>query len=184
MTRLPRLAVLPAVFVLAALAGTGGPAAGVTVSVAPPETTVTVGTDFVLRVVTDAFPDLKAYHLVHSFGSVIIASLGVDPGDVLTSTGLPFASYPAADNSLPTGAVTYDAAMLSGSTQGPGILGFYRFHAVAEGDTPVQCEAVDFRDPLNIQTLPTCVSGIVHVRGPVPVPVSPSTWGRIKTLYR
>ena len=132
----------------------------------------------------DAFPDLKAYHLVHLFGSVIIASLGVDPGDVLTSTGLPFASYPAADNSLPTGDRHLRRGHADRQHAGAGILGFYRFHAVAEGDTPVPCEALDFRDPLNIQTLPACVSGLVHVRGPVPVPVGPSTWGRIKTLYR
>jgi hypothetical protein len=182
MTRSLRLAVLPAVFALAALAAMGGPAAGVTVSVAPAETTVTVGNDFVLRVVTDAFPDLKAYHLVHSFDSAIINCLGVDPGDVLTSTLRSFTSYPDPDNSLPTGTILYDAAMLTGATAGPGILGFYRFHAVAEGDTPLQCVEVDFRDPLNNQTLPDCVSGLVHVRGPVPA--SPTTWGRLKTLYR
>ena len=158
------------------------PVHAVTVSVAPAETTVTVGDNFTLRSVTTAFPDLKAYELIYSFNSALITSQGVNPGDVLTGSGNPFQAYPQPDNSLPTGTITYDAAMLTGATHGPGILGFLKFHAEAVGDTPVQCVLVDFRDPLNDQTLPSCVSGLVHIRGPVPV--SPSTWGRIKTLYR
>lgn len=158
------------------------PANALTVSIAPAETTVTAGDDFYVRSVTTAFPDLKGYHVIYSFSSPIITSITVEPGDVLTSSGNPYAAFPIPDNATPTGTIQYDAAMLTGSTAGPGILGFFKFHAVAIGDSPVQCEVVDFRDSNNVQTLPDCVSGLVHVIGPVPVQAS--TWARLKVLYR
>jgi hypothetical protein len=158
------------------------PAHAVTVSIAPAETTVTVGDDFYVRSVTTAFPDLKAYHLIYSFSSTIITSITVDPGDVLTVSGNPYSAFPFPDNTTPTGSIRYDAAMLTASSAGPGILGFFKFHALAIGDSPVQCETVDFRDSNNVQTLPTCVSGLVHVVGAVPVRAS--TWARIKVIYR
>jgi len=158
------------------------PAHAVTVSIAPPETTVTVGDDFYVRSVTTAFPDLKAFHLIYSFSSTIITSITVDPGDVLTQSGNPYSAFPGPDNTTPTGSIQYDAAMLTGSSAGPGILGFFKFHAAVIGDSPVQCVTVDFRDSNNVQTLPACVSGLVHVVGVVPVRAS--TWARLKVLYR
>jgi hypothetical protein len=158
------------------------PANAVTVSIAPAETTVTVGDDFYVRAVTTAFLDLKGYHLIYSFSSSIITSLTVDPGDVLTISGNPFSAFPFPDNTIPTGNILYDAAMLTGSSAGPGILGFFKFNGAAIGDSPIQCVTVDFRDSNNIQTLPACVSGLVHVVGPVLVRAS--TWARLKVLYR
>jgi hypothetical protein len=176
--------------VIVALGIASGTADAVTVSVAPADTTVTVGADFTLRVVTDAITDLKAYHLYYDFASATITSSGVDPGDVLTGAGGTFSAFAFPDNTLPTGTILYDAAMLTGTSQGPGILGFFKFHAVAIGTSPIQCVPMDaqnlptpnFRDSGNNQILPACVGGLVHVTGPVPARTA--TWGHIKQVYR
>jgi hypothetical protein len=168
-------------FTLAALALTA-PAGAVTVSVQPADTTVTVGDTFTLRVVTDAFPDLKGFQTIHAYDPGRLAFLSASPGDVLTQPGQPFSAFVVPDVSAPDDSVWYDAAMLSGSSQGPGILVFHTFTALAEGDCPVVCRGADFRDSFNAQTLPACLDGMVHIIGPVPA--APATWGRIKALYR
>lgn len=176
---------LPATLAFLILVSFATKAAAVTVSVAPAETTVTQGDDFTVRIVTGDFPDLKAFHLVHLFDPTRIICLGASPGDVLTRFGsaCSFQAFATPDNTIPTGAIAYDAAMLSPCTSyGPGILAFYHFHAVAAGNSPIQCFAVDFRDSFNNQTTPACVSGLVHVVGPVPGHVG--TWGKVKALYR
>jgi hypothetical protein len=173
-----------------ALGIAAGPARAVTVTVVPADTTVAVGSTFTLRVVTDAFPDLKAFHLYYGFASAKITCSSVSPGDVLTSSGNTYSLFPAIDNTVPNGTVLGDGAMLAGSSSGPGILMFVTFHAVAAGDSPITCLPTDqqglatpnFRDSNNTQTLPACVSGIVHVGGPTSV--QPATWGRLKSFYR
>jgi hypothetical protein len=80
--------------------------------------------------------------------------------------------------------VYYDAAMLIGSTQGPGILAFFTFKALAPIQSPIACRLVDFRDSQNNQTLPTCVDGRIVVLPVCPTPTQSTTWGRIKTHYR
>ena len=65
---------------------------------------------------------------------------------------------------------------------GPGILAFMKFKLIAEGQGDLECRLVDFRDSFNVQTLPACVAGHVHVVGPVQV--ESVTWGRLKTLHR
>lgn len=157
-------------------------ARAVTVSVVPAETTVTIGGSFTLRLVTDAFPDLKGFETIHSFDAGKLQLTGANPGDVLTSSGNPYSAFLVPDTAAPPDSAWYDAAMLVGSTAGPGILVFLNFNAVAVGDSPLQCQLVDFRDSQNVKTVPNCVSGLVHVVGPVPT--RKETWGRLKSLYR
>jgi hypothetical protein len=166
-----------------ALAGVAAalPARAVTVSVAPADTTLTCGVPFTVRITVDAVPDLKGFELVFSFDPAKLQFLGVEPGDVLTRSGNPFFAYLVPD-AAPPDTVWYDAAMLAGSSSGPGILAFFRFKGLAEGESPLQCERVDFRDSNNAQTLPACVNGVVRITGPTPA--RPASWGRIKTLYR
>jgi hypothetical protein len=157
-------------------------ARAVTVSIDPPDTTVIVGTTFSVRVTTDAFSDLKAFSVIFQYNPSVLQLVGASPGDVLTSSGNPYSAFLVPDNTAPADSAWYDAALLIGSTSGPGILNFFTFKALQTGVSLIECRLVDFRDSQNVQTLPACVGGRVEVTGPTPA--RRGTWGRIKTLYR
>jgi hypothetical protein len=158
------------------------PAQAVTVSVSPADTTVLINSTFSLRVVCDAFADLKAYQLIFQQGSTILQYLGATAGDVLTGNGGAYAVEELPDVTAPPDSLWVDCAQLNGSTSGPGVLIYFNFRADAIGDCPIDCLQVDFRDSWNNTTLPDCVGGVVHVRGIVPA--VPASWGRVKTIYR
>jgi hypothetical protein len=178
----PHPVVRTSFLVVAALLALPAWARAVTVSVVPADTTVTIGGSFSLRLVTDAFPDLKGFETIHSFDASKLQLTGANPGDVLTSSGNPYSAFLVPDSAPPPDSAWYDAAMLVGSSAGPGILVFLNFNAVSVGDCPIVCQLVDFRDSNNNRTLPNCVGGMVHIVGPVPA--RKETWGRIKSLYR
>ena len=157
-------------------------ARAVRVGVAPADTSVYVGNEFALRVVTGAFPDLKAFELRYSFDPTKLRFVGADAGDVLTGTGRAYTGYAVVTAGAGADSILYDAAMLEGSTAGPGILVSFRFKALAVGDTPIQCQTADFRDSSNEVTLPDCAGGLVHIVGATSA--RPASWGRVKTLYR
>ena len=171
-----------ALFALAGFTVVGGQAGAVTVSVIPSDTTVTLGDEFYVRVVTDDVPVLKAFELIYSYDPTPIQLLGIEPGDALTGAGNQYAAFVLQDYTAPADSIWYDAAMLGGATQGPGILAFFKLKALAPGESPVHCELVDFRDTQDVQTLPDCVSGVVHVM--MATSVSKLSWGRLKALYR
>jgi len=149
------------------------------VAVTPADTTVSVGDDLWIRVEADAFSDLKAYDLIFQYDPTVVQLLGANPGDVLT--GSYFASL-VNEVSAPIDSAWYDAAMLVGSTSGPGVLVYFHFKALATGISPLDCRKVDYRDSNNVQTLPSCSSGIIRVVGVVPA--RPDTWGRVRARYR
>ena len=154
----------------------------VTVSVSPADTSVILNTTFSLRVVCDAFSDLKAYQLMFSKGSAILQYLGATAGDLLTGSGGDYTVQQLPDVTAPLDSLWVDCARLNGSTSGPGVLIYFNFKALAVGICPLGCLQVDFRDSMNNQTLPDCAGGIVRITSPVPtVPVS---WGGVKTIYR
>jgi hypothetical protein len=132
--------------------------------------------------VTSDFADLKGLDLLFSFDPTRLEFLGADAGDVLTGSGRTFTDYTLVAHGAVADSILYDAAMLDGATAGPGILVSFRFRAIAVGNTPIQCQKVDFRDSNNAATLPDCSGGLVHVLSATPVRVV--SWGRIKTLYR
>jgi hypothetical protein len=153
----------------------------VTVSVVPSDTTVTLGSIFEVRVVTDAFPDLKAYELVYHYGAGLEYD-GSRAGDVLTGSGQPYTVNDVPDVAAPADTAEVDCAQLLTSTSGPGVLIYYKFKATAVGVTPIDCLSVDFRNSHNDPTIPDCAGGTVHVTAPVPV--ERKTWGRMKAIYR
>lgn len=169
-------------WILVAAALCASPAVAVTVGPAPADTTVIVGDTFDIRMVTTAFTDLKGFSLIYRYDPAILQLVGATPGDVLTSSGNPFTALLVPDYAAPADSAWYDAAMLIGTTSGPGILNFFRFKALVIGESALECRLVDFRDSQNVQTLPVCTPGRVVVVGPTPA--RPETWGRIKTLYR
>lgn len=157
-------------------------AAAATASVAPSDTTVALGSTFSLRVESDAFPDLKAYQLIFRYDETILQYLGPTAGDVLTGNGQPYTVQPLLDVEAPADTAGVDCAQLVGSTSGPGVLIYFNFQAVGVGTSPIECLRVDYRDSNNVQTLPLCLPGAVHVD--LPVATLPRTWGQLKTIYR
>lgn len=172
----------PALAALVPILLTGAPARAVTVGVAPADTTVNLADEFALRVTTTDFADLKGFDLLFSFDPARLQFLGADAGDVLTDPGGLFADYTLVSHGAGADTVLYDAAMLDGAAAGPGTLVSFRFKALAVGDTPIECQKVDFRDSDNAATLPDCSGAWVHVE--TATPARASSWGRVKTLYR
>lgn len=153
-----------------------------TASVTPSDTTVILGATFSIRVESDAFPDLKAYQLIFKYDSAVLQYLGATAGDVLTGNGRDYTVQQLLDVESPADTAGVDCAQLDGTTSGPGVLIYFNFKAIAVGVSPIDCLSVDYRDPLNNQTLPTCVPGVVRVTSPTPT--RPTSWGRLKTIYR
>jgi hypothetical protein len=160
----------------------GAPARAVTVSVVPADTSVYLGDEFALRIVTSDFADLKGFDLLFSFDPAKLLFLGAAAGDALTGTGRPYADYVVVTHGAGADSILYDAAMLEGVTAGPGILVYFRFKALAVGATQIQCQTVDFRDSNNDVTLPDCTGGLVDILSATPA--RPASWGRVKTLFR
>lgn len=173
-----------AAWIMVAACGFAQSAAAVTVTIEPADTTVCPGDEFEVRAVTTSFADLKGFSLIYQFDPNVVQLLGATPGDVLTSSANPFSALLVPDYAAPADSVYYDAAMLIGSTQGPGILAFFRFKALAAGVSLIDCRLVDFRDSQNVQTLPACVSGQVVVPVICATDVRRSSWGSVKTIYR
>jgi len=157
-------------------------AQAVTASVSPADTTVVNGTTFSLRVVCDAFPDLKAYQLIFSKGAANLQYLGATAGDILTGGVGAYTVQELPDVTTPLDSLWVDCAKLNGTTSGPGVLIYFHFKAVATGVCPINCLQVDFRDSMINLTVPGCSGGIVRVESPVPV--VPASWGCLKMIYR
>lgn len=158
------------------------PAGAAQLSLSPADTMVTVGDTFTLRVVCDAVPDLKGFQSAYSFPSARLQFLAMPAGNVLTDAGGAWIAFVLPDVSAPADTAWIDAAMLDGSTQGPGVVAYIQFKALIQGDAPLQCVHAEIRDSNNVSLSPGCAAGVVHVIGPVPV--RRDTWGRLKSLYR
>ncbi len=156
-------------------------AGAITVEMSPPDTTVHQGDTLTVRVVTDGGSDLKGVQIVYSFDPQHLQLLDVLPGDVIVGTGGQYASFVVPD-AAPTDSVWFDAARLDGTASGPGVLAYLRFKAILTGVSPLACGHVDFRDSQNVQTLPDCLSGEVHIGAPVPA--RRASWGTLKSRYR
>jgi len=173
--------VLLALVLSAALAATA-PAGAAEFRLAPDDTTVTVGDTFTLRVVCDAVPDLKGLQTAYSYPPTRLQLQAMTAGNVLTDAGGDWFAYVLPDVSAPADTAWMDAAILDGSTQGPGVVAYLQFKALIEGDAPLACALAEMRDSFNVSLAPACFAGVVHVVGPVPA--ARRSWGRIKSLYR
>ena len=168
---------------LVVFVGLPGMARAAAVVVAPSDTMVSCGDDFYIRVEADAFPDLKGYELIFQYDPNVIQLIGKIDGDVLTDDGDPYFGTLVNEVSAPQDTAWYNAAMLTGSTQGPGVLVYFHFKALnVLGLSPHDCRKVDYRDSNNVQTLPGCTGGIIRV-GCV-TETRKETWGRLKNVYR
>ncbi len=177
-----RVAILAACAACLLAAGWAGRAEAVSVWISPSDTTVSIGDPFLLRVEADAFNNLKGYDLIFQFDPTVLQLLGALPGDVLTGSGDPIFGALVNEVSAPQDTAWYNAAMLIGATQTPGVLVYFQFKGILVGESLIECRRADFRDSDNVQTLPACTGGRVVVTSVVPA--EPATWGRIKAQYR
>ncbi len=164
------------------LLGAASTAGAAQLSLAPADTTVSVGDTFTLRVVCDAVPDLKGLQSAYSFPASRLQLLGMPAGDVLTGSPGPWFEFVIPDVSAPTDTAWIDAAKLGVSTSGPGVVAYIQFQALIVGDAPLQCVLAEIRDSFNVSLAPTCLAGIVRVIGPTPA--ERRSWGRLKVRYR
>jgi len=177
MVRLSRFALA-----LAALLAAASPAAAAEFRIAPDDTSVTVGDTFTLRVVCDAVTDLKGLQTAYSYPAPRLQLQSMTAGNVLTDAGGDWFAYVLPDVSAPADTAWMDAAMLDGSTSGPGVVAYLQFKALIEGDAVLGCVLAEMRDSFNVSMGPLCFGGVVHILGPVAA--RPATWGRLKALYR
>ena len=177
----PARRLVPA-WVLASLLFALPAARAVTVSTTPADTTVTRGSTVVLRITISTLSDLKAFQVISAFDPAILELQRIDAGDVLTAAGLAYFGRSLNDYAAPADTAWYDAAMLEGTSSGPGVLVYLTFKAVGVGTSAVPCCWADIRDAGNHHIQPTCEGGVLHVLEPVPAHTS--TWGRLKALYR
>ena len=152
-----------------------------TFTLSPADTTVGPGDDFVLRVVSDAAPDIKGVSLQWSYTVPRLTFVSAHAGGVITQPG-GFVEIVIPDAVSPPDSVGYDAAVLAGTGSGPGVVVFLRFTAGSIGSATMDCVSADARDSHNGETQPPCTSSTIHVVGPVPT--HRTRWGTLKEMYR
>ena len=101
-------------------------------------------------------------------------------GDAIA--GDSYVDFVIPDSTTPADSVWYNTARLVGTGSGPGIIVFYTFQTLLEGDANIACLFADLRDSQNNRTLPECHGGVIHILGPVPARAA--SWGHLKQIYR
>jgi hypothetical protein len=180
MTRtLARTGILAALFLCVAIPTVTHAAA---LTVAPAETTVTVGDSFTLRVLVDAVPDLKGADLIYGYTPGRLTFTAAQVGGAIQGFGGSVFEFVLPDVTAPPDSVWYDAARLSGTGSGPGVVVFLTFLTHTQGNATLNCLFADLRDSANAHLSSSCDGALIHVVGPVPTLLT--TWGRLKTRYR
>lgn len=149
---------------------------------APAETTVTVGDPVTLRVLVDAVPDLKGADLIYGYTTPRLSFITASVGGAISGVGGATFDFVLPDVTAPADSVWYDAARLSGTGSGPGVVAFFTFATHSQGNATVNCLFTDLRDSANQPLVPSCAGALIHVIGPVPT--RSTTWARVKAIYR
>ncbi|MEY4070946.1 MAG: Cohesin domain [Candidatus Eisenbacteria bacterium] len=152
------------------------------VALVPADSNITVADEIVMRLEASGVSDLKGFQIELSFDSSVLQALSAAGGALLPpgAAGSFFQSF--LDNAPAVGRVQLDAAVLTGSASGAGVLGTVRFRAIAIGTSPVTVALVDFRDSANVSSTPSSTGSTIRVFGPVSA--TRSSWTRLKSLYR
>ena len=170
---------LAALFLGAAMATTAHAAA---LTIAPAETTVAVGDPLTVRVLVDAVPDLKGADLIYGYTPGRLTFTAAQVGGAIQGFGGSVFEFVLPDVTAPADTAWYDAARLSGTGSGPGVVVFFTFLTHTQGNATLDCLFADLRNSANAPLSPTCAGALIHVIGPVPA--LPTTWGRLKSRYR
>lgn len=164
----------------AAVLTTFASAAGAAVlAISPADTTVQVNATFTVRVTCDAVSDLKGLQTAWSYSPARLQFVSMFAGNVFSNAGGAWFEHVLPDISAPADTAWLDAAMLNGSTSGPGVVAYLRLKALVPGDAPLVCAIAEIRDSHNVSLAPSCVNGMVHIAAPTPA--VRRTWGHVKT---
>jgi len=180
MSRLALILLCAPALLLGAVAVPNPRAASLTI--APAETTVTVGDSFTLRVLVDAVPDLKGADLVYGYTPARLSFTSALMGGALAGIGGSSIDFLLPDVTAPADSVIYDAARLTGTGSGPGVVVFLTFASHTQGNATVNCLSSDLRDSNNAPLDPSCAGALIHILGPVPTLAT--SWTRLKARYR
>lgn len=144
----------------------------------PADTTVALGDFVTVRVTADGpAADLKGYLARGTYNTSVLTLQATTPGSVLTGKLATFIPYTAPPDTL-----GFDAAVLIGTTQGPGTLGYFQFQATAPGICDLILTEILMRNSLNQPYSVALCNGRVRV-----VTVTPTqqlTWGEIKARHQ
>jgi len=125
--------------------------------------------------------DLRGFTFVFEFDPAVVAPVSVDAGPLVTG-----AACPHFVNWLNEGAVgdsiSVDAATLGCSVSGPGAILRMKFVGVEQGLSPIACRSGEMRDSANQPIAHTCLDGTILYVGPTAA--RPSSWGKVKCVYR
>ncbi len=155
------------------------PPAAVRVCAEPADTTVFVGQPVTLRITADGPPsDLQGYSIRLTHNPLVMgAPLSIDEGSVIASVPHFFYPYTAAPDTLGC-----DAASLGPTTNGPGTLMTIPFVPMGPGTCIFRVTLAILRNAANESLDVVTCEGRVTVQAVTQA--EPSTWGRIKSLYR
>lgn len=149
--------------------------------VTPVNATVVAGDEFEVRIEVDAdFISLMGYDVILAFDSSLVTVLSVDEGP-LPPTGPDGSFFYWFDPGVPDSTVHVNGAVLGTTVDGPGILFTVTFEALEVGTSPLNIIYHDIRDDTNAAIPHDVANTTVIIERPIPV--EPSTWGRVKALY-
>lgn len=123
---------------------------------------------------------VTGYDLIIDFDETLLEVVNVVEGSLPASS--PPTYFWWTDEGTESQAIVINGAVLGHSVDGPGTLAELRFHALAVGVTPIHFVSVDLRDLDNSAIAVTPLDGEVTIEWVTPV--EPSSWSRIKTLFR
>jgi hypothetical protein len=147
----------------------------------PPHSDVLVGDTVTVALESDQLTDLLAFTVTLGYDAAIVQPATVLPGEVVTEAPCPYFWFvfpPTAGDTL-----RLDAAALGCRWSGSGTLARLRFIGLRDGITELHYLYGQLRDSQNDPISITWGSALlsVHER---PVRVLPTTWGKVRALYR
>jgi len=150
--------------------------------VSPVDTTVVAGDEFEVRIEIGVdFLSMMGYDIVVAFDSSLVQVVSVSEGS-LPPTGPSGSFFFWYDADLPNTVVHVNGAVLGTALDGPGVLFRIRFASLEVGVTSMVIAFSDIRDSTNAAIPHNSLSTTVIIDSPIPV--KPTTWGRVKAMYR
>jgi hypothetical protein len=178
--RMNRLCALFAVLVLG-VAGAAQALPGPTISIEPMTVFVEPGDLFALDVsISEEVLGVTGYDLIIDFDETLLEVVNVIEGAL--PAGSPPTYFWWTDEGTESQSIVINGAVLGHSVDGPGTLAELRFRALELGVTPVHFVSVQLRRLDNSPISVTPLDGEVTIEW-VTV-VEPSSWSKIKSLFR
>jgi hypothetical protein len=175
-----RLCAVFAVLVLG-VAGAAQALPGPTISIEPMTMLVEPDDLFALDVnISDEVLGVTGYDLIIDFDEALLEVVNVIEGSL--PAGSPPTYFWWTDEGTGSHSIVINGAVLGHSVDGPGTLAELRFRALALGVTPIHFVSVQLRHLDNSPIAVTPIDGEITIEWVTPV--DPSTWSKVKMLFR